>query len=857
MYNKSQIELLSLTNSEKQTKMKKLNQFILMAFIAVGLSTTATAQEYLEMIEEGTFTVAEIQESANAYFEVVGTGRGTGYKQFKRWEYNAERMQDDDGRLKSDDFYLEELQRFEAYLNESTEARAGGSTGDWAEMGPTTWNEYQGWNPGIGRVTGFAVDPADTNHIVIGAQTGGVWKTTDGGASWTPLTDYFSNLVVYSITIDPADNNTYFFGSSSGRIYKSTDAGATWTQIGTAGSSLINKILIHPTDSSIMFATSQSAGIYRSTNGGATWTDAVPVASRGYDVEFKPGDPSVVYATGNRFYRSTDGGASFSTISGGFAFQPKMIGVSPDNADRVYVVEASGNIFGGFFMSDDSGANFIERNHTGQNYFGYSTSAADGSGQAPRDMDITVNPLDADEVYIAGILAWRSFDAGVSFECTSGWALFESTSFNVGYCHADIDIMEYVDGKVYVGSDGGLFVANDPQATMSTSFYEDLSFGLGIRQFYKIGISQSDPVIITGGAQDNGTSVYTTAGEWRDWLGADGMESFVDKNNNNILFGTTQGGQLYRSTNGGVTYFNLSEPSPGGGNWVSPFEQDPNVTNTVYVGYNRVNKSTNSGGTWTSISQTFPTNLDNLKIAPSNSDIMWASWGAALYKTTDGGATTWPSVSGVAGNINDIAIHPNDPNKVAIATSYGGARVYVTLDGGDNWINYKKNLPAFEALSVVWDDTSLNGLYVGMNYGLFYIDDTFTDWQVFNTNLPNVIINELEINNVNDRIYAATYGRGVWSSLVYDNPLSVADNTFETLVTLYPNPAQDQVTISWPATGEVDVQVFDINGRMLINNKDEYVVNNYTLDISALSSGVHFVRLSSQGTTIVKKLLVD
>ena len=192
-----------------------------------------------------------------------------------------------------------------------------------------------------------------------------------------------------------------------------------------------------------------------------------------------------------------------------------------------------------------------------------------------------------------------------------------------------------------------------------------------------------------------------------------------------------------------------------------------------------------------------------------------------------------------------------------MATSYSGARVYVTLDGGATWLNYKKNLPNFTALSVVWDDTSVNGLYVGMNYGIFYIDDTMSDWQVYNTNLPNVRVNELEINNATDRIYAGTYGRGVWSSPVYDNPLSVADNNFESLVSLYPNPARDEVSISWPTNSEVDVQVFDINGRLLINEKDVNVQGVYNLNISRLNSGVHFVRLSSEGKMIVKKLIVN
>ena len=228
-----------------------------------------------------------------------------------------------------------------------------------------------------------------------------------------------------------------------------------------------------------------------------------------------------------------------------------------------------------------------------------------------------------------------------------------------------------------------------------------------------------------------------------------------------------------------------------------------------------------------------------------------------LYKTEDGGATNWVNVPGTLGYINSIAIHPLDSDKVAITTNYSGAQVYVTLDGGDTWLNYKKNLPSFQALSIVWDDTSVNGLYVGMNYGLFYIDDTFTDWQVFNTNLPNVIVNELEINNVNDRIYAGTYGRGLWSSPVYDNVLSVDDNSFEQLVTLYPNPAKNEVSLKWPASSEVDLQVFDINGRLLINLKDLFIENEFNLNIAKLSPGVHFVRLSTEGSTIVKKLIVN
>ena len=156
-------------------------------------------------------------------------------------------------------------------------------------------------------------------------------------------------------------------------------------------------------------------------------------------------------------------------------------------------------------------------------------------------MDVIVNPNDAEDVHISGILSWRSTNGGTDFNVTSQWVPGNAENQNIGYCHADIDLMIYHNDKIYVGSDGGIFVANDP-LNVSSTYYTDLSAGLGIRQFYKIGISQTNPVIVTGGSQDNGTSVYRADGIWYDWLGADGMETFIDHSDPNILYGTSQYG---------------------------------------------------------------------------------------------------------------------------------------------------------------------------------------------------------------------------------------------------------------------------------------------------------------------------
>ena len=827
--------------------------FLFIIALLIG-SVTMQSQEYLQMIDAGTYKVEEIIENAEAYFAENDTGQGSGYKQFKRWEYNAMRMVKDDGYLPTVEERLAEVESFNAYLNDTADERAT-LVDNWVELGPTYWNQTSAWSPGVGRITGISVDKNDINHILVSAETGGVWKTTNGGVDWTPLGDYFSNLYVYSVEIDPSDSSVYYFGSVSGLIYKSTDSGATWNLLGDMGTSIVNRILIHPTDSSIMFGTSQNSGIKKSTDGGVTWSSAV-ADIRGYDLEFKPGDPSVVYASGNSFHVSTDGGANFTTV-GGFASAAKMIAVTPADDSVVYVVEASGNQFGGFYISTNSGTSFTERNHAGRNYFGYDTAGFQSGGQAPRDMDVTASPLNADEVHIAGVLTWRSMDAGVVFENTSDWIPQDAASFNKGYCHADVDLMLFDDsGIMFLGTDGGIFRADD-STVLNSTYYTDITEGLGITQFYKLGVSQTADVIVVGGSQDNGSFAYEEESvHWSSWIGADGMETFVSKDDPNKWFGTSQFGQLYRTINGGASLSNLPEPSPGQGAWVTPFEEDPTDPSTIYLGYFNVYKSTSNGNTWTSISQNFGSNLSHLKIAKSNNQVMYAARSGFLYRTDDGGATDWTQMTNPGGLINSIAIHPTNPDKIALATSSLNNPVVVSIDGGTTWINYKFNLPAFSALSVIWDDNGKEGLYLGMDYGLFYIDDTFSEWQVYNNNLPNVIINELDINNVTNMLYAGSYGRGIWASPLVDDLVGVEDFLTQDAVSVYPNPTKNEINILVQQEVEADVRIFDVLGKLMVYQADINLGNNiHTIDVSDFSNGVYFVRINSNAGTITKKIM--
>ncbi len=818
--------------------------------LLIGGALQVFGQEYPQMIDKGSFQVQQIIDQTEAYYADKDKGRGSGYKQFKRWEYNAIRTVKEDGFLPSFEEKIEALELWNSYLNETADNTTA-LPDSWEELGPSYWNATSSWNPGVGRITSFAIDEANEDHILAGANTGGVWRTTDGAQTWTPLNDYFTNLSVYALAMHPSDVNTYYFGSDAGKIFKSTDAGATWNELGNIGYSMVNKILIHPTNPDLMFATAENVGIYRSIDGGNTWTNAVTDVN-GFDIEFKPGDLSTVYASGKGFHKSIDGGATFTTISG-LGNGPKMIGISADNPEVVYVIQANNGKFDGFFTSSDSGDSFSKVDHGNLNFFGYSTSGNDNNGQAPRDMDIAVNPTNVNEVHIAGINTWRSIDGGLTFEPTSDWIPANAANANIGYCHADVDILAFYGTTLYVGTDGGLFRATDTN-NVNPDYYEDITTGMGIRQFYKIGVAQTQEKIISGGSQDNGTSIYTEQAGWRDWLGADGMETFVDKTNPNFVYGTSQFGSLYKSANRGITSFGLNPPGAGTGNWVTPFEQDPILENTMYVGYKKILKSTNGGINWTPISQDFGYNLDNLKIAPSNSLVMYASRGTMLYRTMDGGETDWIKVTMPGGRINDIAVHPSKPNKLAVATT-GAIRIYVSEDYGASWEVYKKNLPNFSSLAVVWDDNGKDGLYLGMDYGIFYIDNTFDEWQDYSNLLPNVMINELEVNTETRMLYAGSYGRGLWISPLVERELSTQDNVFEKSLKLYPNPTTTEITLEFAKSIEGEVRVFDITGKLLIFDAEAKFLNKYKMNVSALAPGTYFVRINTLEGTATKKFL--
>lgn len=747
------------------------HSIITFLFIVFAISAFAQKADYLklsyqdleehpywiEMMQDHSVNFYDVQKAFNIYFKDRKTGKGSGWKQFKRWEYYMESRVYPGGNRINSSMAWEEINAFNK-LNPINKNREENT---WTPLGPTTSQNITGhWNPGLGRLNVIARDPFDSNILYVGAPSGGLWKTVNEGLNWEVLTDHLPVMGVSAIAIDYTDTDIIYIGTGdkdandtySIGVLKSMNGGTTWDETGLdwdiGYERTISKLLIHPDDPEILFAAA-SDGLYKSTDGGDSW---YMVQSGDIDdIEFKPDDPDVVYAVTKTFYRSTDGGESFSAITGLPGQYRVQIAVTEANSDYVYFFSSRD----GIYRSEDSGLTFSKRSNQPNNGI-----------QDWYDLAFAVSHVNAEEVHLGEINTYKSTDGGQSWGQTTDWIWPN----NIGYTHCDIHELVFFGNTLYVGSDGLISKTTD-----GGSNWTNLSEGLSIRQFYRIGGTRSNPNKLMGGSQDNGTSVYTED-EWHEWLGADGMECLVDYTDDSIVYGTTQGGNFRKSISGG--YFGgVGISQPGGGAWVTPFVIHPTEHETIFVGNSEVRKTTDGMQSWTTLSSFGMGTLNALSVGNDNPDYLYASKGSTIFRTGDGGQS-WDNISSGLPDlyITYITVNPNDAQKVAVSLSgfQDGYKVFVSNDGGDNWENYSANLPNLPANCVVFNDDPFAGLYVGMDVGVYYRDETLDEWESFMNGLPNVIVMEFEINYDSGLIRAGTYGRGLWESELHPSiPLDI------------------------------------------------------------------------------------
>ncbi|MDO9188010.1 MAG: T9SS type A sorting domain-containing protein [Bacteroidia bacterium] len=766
--------------------------FLLLILTALLNEKKAVAQDWVNKMKDPSVNFYDVQQSFNKYWKqekikekiknlfVFGKkteGKNGGFTMYKRWEnYVSPRVYPSGDRS----LIQKGNQELQNLIASHTLKSAMQTGGNWSPMGAFNVPVNGG---GAGRLSCIRFHPIDQNIIFVGAPSGGLWKTVDGGATWTTNTDALPTLGINDIAIDPTNPNIMYLATGDVDasdtygvgILKSINGGITWNITGlnwtTSQNRTVSRIIINPNDNNMLFA-GTSNGVFKSIDAGITWTKVLSVNSI-KDLELKPGDPSIIYAVSpSSFYRSTNTGNNFTTVSSSLPSNTTVsriaIAVTPADPSYVYLLYSDVNESGfmALYHSTNSGINFTLQANT-PNLLGYDFDGMDSGGNGWYTLSIAASPINKNEIVVGGVNIWKSYDGGLNWAINAHWY----GDNGAPYVHADIhDLIYRPDGSAcYAASDGGIFITTDGGIS-----WQDKSDGLQIGQMYRLGGAATNANLVLQGWQDNGTNLYNT-GAWGAVLGGDGMECFIDWSDPNYMYAEYQNGALHISSDAGAIFSDITTGISEPGEWITPWQQDPVSPLTIYAGFKNVWKSTDRGNNWTQISNLNSNGLTCLVVAKSNPQYIYASNGSSIYKTTDGGAS-WTTLSGPLGVSNTktyIAVSETDPDKLWVTFSgyTANKKIYKSLDGGLTWMDLSGNLPNIPANCVVSQTGTNDGVYVGTDLGVYYRDNDLSSWMPYSNGLPNVIIDELEIHYGTSKLRAATYGRGLWETAIY-NPTS-------------------------------------------------------------------------------------
>lgn len=727
----------------------------------------------------------------------------------------------------------------------------------WSNIGPTS-GFYFSYNNISGRVTTVKYDPINPNVVYIGAAFGGVWKSTNGGNNFTPVTDNENSMSSGSIAVDPVNNNIVYYGSGEatysgasyyGRgIFKSTNGGSTWVNITSGLPSLTycSRIVIRPGFSNQLLAAMGTSGLYRSTDAGVTWSQLV--SGRCDDVIFSPnGTNAYITGSGTGYRVSTDGGVTFtanSTLSMGTR---NHIAICKNTPSVLYCAVHSGSTIT-TFKSTNSGLNFTQI-ATGHNFNG---------GQAWYDFYMHVNPFDPNYAYVGAVDIWRTTNGGTSFEnITNG--------YSGGVVHVDqhnIDFHPSNSNELMAVNDGGVWKSTDRGTT-----WINLNAGLTLTQFYRIAADPSNVNHIMGGTQDNGTQRTLGTINWTAAFGGDGGEVCFHATNQQFILGETQNNGVQRSQNGGAGWQGATSGLSGSGAWVGPLLSHPTSSGIFYTARQQVFQSTNWGASWTAISSGTSGTIREMAISKNNPLIMYATSGAAVYKSSDGGISFSNVTSGLPSRtITSIYIHP-DSSQVAVLTysGFGAGKVYKTTNGGSTWNNISGNLPDSPVNDVLiyYPGTSTSIYYAAMDIGVFFTNNYGTTWTELADGLPNTVAMHLDYHQATNRLRIGTHGRGVWET---SNPVGLINYNNQvpsgySLKQNFPNPFNPVTNIKYDILNEgfVKLSVYDILGRELktiINQNQKPGTYTVQFDGTDLSSGTYFYKLVANGYSETRKMMI-
>jgi photosystem II stability/assembly factor-like uncharacterized protein len=694
-----------------------------------------------------------------------------------------------------------------------------------------------------GRVTAFAVYEADPAIFYAGSASGGLLKTVNGGNTWEYVFDRQGSASIGDVAINPNDPNVVWVGTGEANqrqsvpwgdgIYKSIDGGKTWRHMGLQETHHIGRIVVSPQDPNIVYVAAlghlwgpnPERGLFMTTDGGITWqkTLAIDDDTGVNDVIMDPTDPTVLYAAAYQRRRSSwgingggPGSAIYKSVDAGRTWRKLTNGIPAGDKGRIGfdVSRKTSAIFaiiehrdGGIFRSDDKGESWTRVSNFNHARPGYYSK-------------INVDPSDERRVYVLGEDLHVSDDGGKTFR-------------NDGARETTVHQKLWIDPRnsrhMILGSGSGIWITQD----RGRSWDHLNNYTVG--QFYHLSVDMQQPYWIYGGTRDNSTwggpsAVRDRVGirnqDWVQMQGRDGLYTVVDPTDPNTVYTESQYGGIIRyDKKTGERKAIMPQPAPGEPrlrwNWTTPIVISPNAPKTIYIGAQKVFKSTDRGQTWTAISPdlTTQTDRDTLKLmGVRGGDIAFTRYHGVVWFTTITALVESPKLAGLMyagtddGNvqmtkdggrswINLTSRIPGVPKMLVVSSltpsAVDAGTVYLTFDGhlsddykpyayvssdyGQTWRSIAANLPSGSVNTITEDPKNSNLLYLGTETGLFVSTDRGANWTRWTT-MPTVPVREIIVHPRDNDLVLGTHGRSI---LVIDdiapiqqlNPTVLASNS--------------------------------------------------------------------------------
>ncbi len=704
-----------------------------------------------------------------------------------------------------------------------------------------------------GRIVDVAIHPDQPSVWWVASASGGVWKSDNAGTTWTPVFDGQGSYSIGCLAIDPGNPNVVWVGTGENNsqrsvsygdgVYKTEDGGKTWTDLGLKDSQHIGKIVIDPRDTDVVYVAAQGPlwnaggdrGLYKTTDGGASWTKVLDISKDTgvTDIAMDPRDPDTLYAASyqrrrrvwtlidggpeSAIYKSTDAGAHWKKLTNGLPMTDMGrigLAVAPSEPDVVYATIEAARDAGGLYRSTDRGESWEMR--------------SDYLSSSPQYyQELFVDPQDADRVYSMDTFMMVTDDGGASFHPAG-----EHDK------HVDNHAL-WIDPEnsdhLINGNDGGLYESFDRAQTWT--FFPNLP----VTQFYKLGLDNAKPFYnVYGGTQDNfslgGPNETTSTGgiqneDWYVTAGGDGFQSRVDPTDPNIVYAESQYGNLIRFDRASGEQVDI-QPQPDAGepalrwNWDSPLIISPHSATRLYFAANRLFRSDDRGDTWTPISPdlskqvdrnqlevmgriwsidsvaknastSFYGNIVTLAESPLVENLLYAGTDDGRIQVTGDAGGSWRSIDSFPGvpagaYVSKIEASKHDPDTVFAAFDAhkdGDFKPYVleSTDRGATWSSIAGDLPekgTVYALAQDHEDADL--LFAGTEFGVFFTPDGGGHWIQLTGGMPTIAVRDLAIQEREDDLVAATFGRGFYVLDDY-SPLRSADKeTLEKGAVLFP-----------------------------------------------------------------------